>query len=251
MSGSKQIAIITGGATGIGLATAKALVDRDVHVVLAGRNAERGRAAAAELGERASFVACDVRREAEVAALVAGAVERSGALDLMFNNAGIEGRLGLVTELDEADLDDVIATNLKGVLFGTKHAVRAMLPHARGVVVNTASFVGTRLPLPVAPIYGPIKAAVLSSSKTTAASFAGQGIRAYAVCPYMIDTPMLDRLTSGSAEARAQFATLNPSGSIASPGDVAQVVVDMLFEPTRYPSGAAVFVDHGGAAGTL
>lgn len=248
---ARKVAIITGGATGIGLATAEALVGCGVHVVLAGRDAERGRSVAERLGERAEFVACDVRREAEVAALVTGVAERLGGLDLMFNNAGIEGRLNLVTDIDEGDVDDLVATNLKGVLFGTKHAVRAMLPRERGVVVSTASFVGSTLPLPVAPIYGPLKAAVVSLAKTTAASFGVQGIRAYAVCPFMIDTPMLDRLTGGSAEARARFATLNPSGTIASPADVAGVVVEMLLEPSKHANGSAVLVDHGGAAGTL
>ena len=92
---------------------------------------------------------------------------------------------------------------------------------------------------------------MISFSKTAAASFADPGIRVYAVCPYIIETPMLDRLTGGSDEARAQLATLNPSGSIASPDDVAGVVVDVLLDPGKHQSGAAVLVDRGGPAGNL
>lgn len=242
-----EVAIITGGATGIGLATAKELTERGVRVVLAGRDAGRGEAAAAGLG--AVFRRCDVRREADVAGLVAFALERFGRLDLMFNNAGVEGTLNLITDIEEADIDDVLATNLKGVLFGMKHALRAMVARGRGVVVNNASFVGTTLALPVAPIYGPSKAAVISATRAAAAAVGTETIRIYAVCPYMIATPMLERLTGGDAAATAQFAGLNPSGQIAAPAEVARVVADMLFAAAPFEQGSAVFVDHGGRVG--
>jgi NAD(P)-dependent dehydrogenase (short-subunit alcohol dehydrogenase family) len=249
-----QVAIITGGTTGIGLATARTLAMRGVRVILGGRDAARGEAAAADLvrsGASAVFVPCDVRREADVASLVERATERFGGVDLMFNNAGIEGRLGFFTELAEDDLDEVLATNVKGVLLGMKHALRVMLPRGRGVIVNTASVVGTLLSLPFAPVYGPSKAAVLAATRSAAAGCSAQGVRVYAVCPYMTDTPMTTRLTGGDPATAARFASLNPSGTIAEPADVAEVVTDMLFAPTRFESGAAVVVDRGGPAGLV
>lgn len=245
----RRVAIVTGGATGIGRAVATALAARNVAVVLAGRSEERGRAAAhalAQNGGEASFVRTDVSKEADVRSLVERTVEMYGAVDCLFNNAGIEGPLGPIEVLTESAIDELLGINLKGVLLCMKHVLPHMTGRGGGVIVNTASFVGTTVPFPNGIAYGATKAAVLSMTRSVAAGFADQGVRVYAVCPWITDTPMADRLTGFQPEAKAQFGAMNPSGRIAAPEDVASVVLSLLSGAAGLESGDSVLVDSGG-----
>ncbi|MGB3905348.1 MAG: glucose 1-dehydrogenase [Anaerolineae bacterium] len=244
-----KVVVVTGGSSGIGKATALELASKGAKVVIAGRNSERGDSAARMItsaGGEAIFVQTNVRYESEVVALFERAVSTFGSLYGLFNNAGIEGALGSIIECPEAVCEDVLSINIKGVFLCIKHAIPAMLEHGGGAIVNTASFVGTTVPFPDGAVYGASKAAVLSMTASVAAGFADQGIRVYAVCPWMTDTPMANRLTGGQGEAKAQFAKLNPSGKLVKPEDVAGVVVSMLADAPEYNSGEAVLVDSGG-----
>jgi NAD(P)-dependent dehydrogenase (short-subunit alcohol dehydrogenase family) len=244
-----RVVVVTGGSGGIGRATALKLAANGAKVVIAGRNTERGDSAVkmiTDAGGDAIFVQTDVRYEAKVGALFERAITTFGSLDGLFNNAGIEGTLGSITECPEAVCEDVLSINVKGVFLCIKHAIPAMLERGGGAIVNTASFVGTTVPFPDGVVYGASKAAVLSITASVAVGFANQGIRVYAVCPWITDTPMANRLTGHQAEAKAQFAKVNPSGQIVKPEDVAGVVVAMLADAPEYNSGDAVLVDSGG-----
>jgi NAD(P)-dependent dehydrogenase (short-subunit alcohol dehydrogenase family) len=244
-----KVVVVTGGYGGIGRATALKLAANGAKVVIAGRNPLRGEPVVkiiTDAGGDAVFVQTDVRHEPEVSALFEQAVSTFGGLDGLFNNAGIEGVLGPVTECPEDARDDVLDVNVKGVFLGFKHAIPAMLRFGGGTIVNTSSFVGTTVPFPDGVVYGASKAAVLSMTASVAVAFADQGIRVYAVLPWMTDTPMANRLAGDRPAAKAQFAKLNPSGKLVKPEDIAGVVAAMLAGAPEYKSGDAVLVDYGG-----
>ena len=245
---TQKVAIVTGGATGIGKAVAQVLVAHGAAVVIAGRDQARGEAAAAELGGNTLFVQTDVSQESDVERLLATTLDRYGRLDYLVNNAGIEAGMGGF-EGTEADLiDRVLAVNVKGVFLAIKHAAPVMVRQQAGVIINLASFVGTINPIPQAAIYGASKAAVLSLTRAAAAAYAEQHLRVYAVCPWMTDTPMADRQTASDPAAKAQYAAaINPSKQLATPDDLAQATVALLEGRTELANGEAVLVDQGSA----
>ncbi len=248
-----KTAVITGGATGIGLATARALASESARVVIAGRDAERGEQAAQALrseGGDVSFVRTDVARDEDVAALAATAAG-SGTIDFWFNNAAIEGIAGPLEAVGDVVARELLDVNVKGVYSGMRHASRHM--SAGGVIVNNASFVGVKAPVPIAVAYGGTKAAVVSMTRSAAVALDEQGISVFAICPYIVDTPMVDRLTGGAGpEARAGFAAqFAPSGELTPPEDVAKVVVDLASGAGGYPSGTVLLVDAGPTIATL
>jgi NAD(P)-dependent dehydrogenase (short-subunit alcohol dehydrogenase family) len=136
---------------------------------------------------------------------------------------------------------------VKGVFLCLKHVLPHMQARGSGAIVNTASFVGTIVPLPDGMAYGASKAAVLSLTRTAAAAVGSQPIRVFAVCPWITDTPMIDRLTGHQAEGKRQFAGVNPSGVIATPDDVAEVVMRLFTGAIDLENGGALLVDAGGA----
>ena len=243
-----RIAVVTGGATGIGLATARRLASQGATVVIAGRDGPRGEAAAEAIrasGGRATFIAADVTDDSQVAVLAKRAAVEHDAIDIWFNNAGIEGGLGPLGAFDDLTVRQLLDTNIKGVYSGMRYAAEHM--RGGGVIINNASFVGTVLPAPVAVAYGATKAAVVSMTRAAALALADQGIDVFAVAPYFIDTPMIDRLTGFQGpEPKAAFAAqFNPSGKLAAPEDVAQVVVALATRTSSYHSGDVLLVDTG------
>lgn len=248
-----KVAVITGGTSGIGLVVARQLAARGVRVVLAGRDPEQGQAAARSIGDdtRALFVPADVRHESQVQALVQQTLAHFGQLDLLFNNAGMEGTPGPITSTTAQSLDDILATNVKGVLLAIKHALPPLLARGGGIIVNTSSFIGTVVPFPDAMPYGATKAAVLSITRALAAGYAKDHLQAFAVCPWTTDTPMVDRLAGNQADAKAAFGAGNPSGHLATPDDIAHVVVALFAGESELPNGEAVLVDSGSATSQI
>lgn len=241
-----RVVLITGGSAGIGKATARLLASRGAHVAIAGRDRDRGEAARTEIAEKGGeviFVQADVRREADVERMVNDTVRKFGGLDFLFNNAGAEGPIAPITEFGEEVIDELLGTNLKGTILGLKHALPKIIDGGGGAVINNASFVGTAVPFPPGAIYGATKAAILSLTASVAAGVAEQGVDIYAVCPWITDTAMIDRLTGHEAEAKRQMAGMNPSGEIVSPDDIAQVVVSVFAGEAGLESGEAVLID--------
>jgi NAD(P)-dependent dehydrogenase (short-subunit alcohol dehydrogenase family) len=244
-----RVAVVTGGATGIGRAVAAHLATRGASVVIAGRNQSRGEAVAAALaraGCDVRFTRVDVRHESDVDALMTRTASIYGGIDYLFNNAGVEGVKGPIASQTEETVDELLGINLKGAFLCMKHAAPRMAERGGGVVVNTASFVGTIVPFPTAVLYGATKAAVLSMTQSVAAAFADDHVRVYAVCPWITDTPMMDRLAGFKTDAKLRFGMMNPSGVLATPEDVARVVVSLFVDAKGLDSGDAVLVDSGG-----
>jgi len=241
-----KTAVITGGTSGIGFAAARCLAAKGSKVVIAGRDVRRGKQAAGTLGSAGadvSFIQTDVRHDDQVAALAATAAG-NGTIDIWFNNAGVESA-GLMEAVGDDVVQDLLAVNIKGVYSGIRHATARM--STGGVIVNTASFVGTKVPVPIAVAYGATRAAVVSMTRSAAVALSEQGVSVFAICPYIVDTPMVDRLTGGAGpEARAQFAAqFAPSGKLTPPEDVGRVVADLASDTGRYRTGSVLLIDAG------
>ena len=199
-------ALITGGSSGIGLAIGRMLRDEGFDLTLASRTAEKVEAAAAELG--ATAIAADVSKPEDCERVVREHVERTGGIDVLVNSAGV-GIAGRVEDAQLKHIDRQLAINLRGLVLVSQAAI----PHLRetkGWIVNLASIAGTQ-PVPVLPIYAATKAAVISLTHSLNADLDDDGVRAIAICPGFVDTPM------------AEFAGL-PADEMIQPEDCAEVV---------------------------
>jgi len=244
------VGIVTGGSAGIGRATARAFAREGAAVVIADVDAARGADAAAELvaaGGRSLFVATDVRDDAQVAALVAATVTEFGGLDLAFNNAGIEGTPGPLHTIRTDDWQRLLDVNVTGVLQCLRHEIPAMLERGSGAIVNASSAAGL-VGFAGFGAYAATKHAVLGLTKAAALDYAQQGIRVNAVCPGLIDTEMIERLTGGAEDALAAMRSSEPTGRMGAPTEVAEAVVWLCSPAASYVTGHALSVDGGHVA---
>jgi NAD(P)-dependent dehydrogenase (short-subunit alcohol dehydrogenase family) len=246
---SGKVALVTGGASGIGRACAQLFASEGASVVVSDVALEGGHETVRlieEDGGEAFFVEADVSKAAQVEALVGGTVEAYGHLDYAFNNAGIEGRMATNTaDYLEEDWDRVIAVNLKGVWLCMKHEIAHMLRQGGGSIVNNSSVEGL-VGLEGTSAYAASKHGVVGLTKTAALEYAQSGIRVNAVCPGLIRTPMVERYTGGDAETEAQWAAIfEPVGRMGSSEEVAEAVVWLCSEAASFVTGHAMAVDGG------
>jgi len=241
-----KVALVTGGASGIGRATALTFAREGAKLVVADMNAEGGQQTAhliTEKGGEAIFVRTDVSKAVEVQALISQAVATYGRLDCAHNNAGIGGGRALTAEYPEDTWHQVIAVNLTGVWFCMKYEVPQMLYQGGGTIVNTASaagLVGTR----GTSAYVASKHGVVGLTKTAALEYAQQGIRVNCVCPGMIHTPMTKRGLS-DPERRARIIANQPIGRVGTPEEVAEAVVWLCSDAASFVTGHTMTVDGG------
>jgi meso-butanediol dehydrogenase/(S,S)-butanediol dehydrogenase/diacetyl reductase len=241
-----KVALVTGGASGIGAATARRLRAEGARVMVADLNVEAGAALAKELAESgaegALFHGVDVADQASVEALVEETVRRFGRLDVLVNNAGI-GSFGLTPDLDPEAWHRVIAVDLHSVFYGC----RAAIPHLRrdggGAIVNTASISGLGGDYGFAA-YNAAKGAVANYTRTLAVDHAREGIRTNAVCPGPIDTPLAAALTA-SPVAMAAYARCIPMGRIGRAEEVAAAIAFLASDDASYVNGVCLEVDGG------
>ncbi len=242
-----KIALVTGGASGIGRATALTFAREGAKLVIADLNEEGGQQTVhmiTEKGGDAIFVQIDVSNAVEVQALISQAVATYGRLDCAHNNAGISGGLlALTAEYPEERWHQVMAVNLTGVWLCMKYEIPQMLHQGGGAIVNTASvagLVGGRgLSAYVASKHG-----VVGLTKTAALEYAQQGIRVNCVCPGVIHTPMIARGLS-DAERKAQIIAREPIGRMGNPEEVAEAVVWLCSDAASFVTGHAMTVDGG------
>lgn len=245
---ANRVALITGGTSGIGRATALALAAEGARVVVAGRRQAEGDAVVADIvkaGGQALFVKTDVTREKDVEALVARTVEAFGRLDIAFNNAGFEGSLGLLTEQTVENYNGIFDANVKGVFLSMKHEIPAMLQSFGGAIINTSSVAGS-IGFPHFGLYVASKHAVIGLTRSTALEFATQGIRVNSVSPAAIQTDMLDRaFGSGDSEAKKSMAVHHPVGRIGKPEEIADAVLYLAAPSASFVTGIDLPVDGG------
>ena len=244
-----RVAVVTGGASGMGKATVLRFLAEGASVVIADFNATTGadtvrEAFAAGHGEQVRFIRTDVAEEADIAAAVACAVETFGGIDVMFNNAGVGGAIGPLTETSVSDWDYTFAVLTRGVFLGIKHAARAMRAQGRGgSIINTASIAG--LSGDAGPLaYSAAKAAVINLSKGAAVELAQDHIRVNAICPGFIATP-LAALGGSVAELSAQFATEQHLPEAGNGDHIAGVALFLASDDARFVTGESILVDGG------
>lgn len=240
-----KVAIVTGGAFGIGRATAIAFARAGAKVVIADwvEDNETLRHIVAHGGE-AIFVQCDVSKAAEVKAMVAQAIATYGRLDYAFNNAGVEGISAPTHECTEENWDRTLGVNLKGVWLCMKYEIPEILKAGKGAIVNCASIAGL-VGFQGLPAYTASKHGLVGLTKTAALEYAKQNIRVNAVCPGVIRTPMIDRFTGKDKAVEKQFEGMEPLGRLGEPEEVANAVVWLCSDEASFVTGDAMAVDGG------
>jgi NAD(P)-dependent dehydrogenase (short-subunit alcohol dehydrogenase family) len=242
-----KVALVTGGGSGIGRASAIALAREGAKVVIGNRNVQRGEETAAMIekaGGEASFKKADVLVAAEIKALVDHAVKTYGGLDMAFNNAGVEGDVAPLVEQTEANYDAVMNVNVKGVWLSMKYEIPRILERGGGAIVNCSSVAGL-IGFPNLAIYMASKHAVIGLTKVAAIEYSAKGIRINAVNPAVIDTEMVDRLAEGLSMKKSDLAPLHPIGRLGRPEEVAEAVVWLSSKKSSFVTGHSLIVDGG------
>ncbi|MCP5044823.1 MAG: SDR family oxidoreductase, partial [bacterium] len=223
-----KIAIITGGASGIGKGMALLFAEQGATVVVADLQEDTGRELADSIG--GTFLACDVTDPTSVEAMIQAAVERYGRIDILVNNAGIDGEQAITAESSLENWRQVMSINMDGVYYGMKYVLPVMVEQNGGVILNTASTVGLNA-MGALPAYSASKAGVIHLSKSVAIENAMHNIRVNAICPSVVLTPLLEHFMKAAPDpeaARSGLATLNPLPGMVTIDAVAKAALFLV-----------------------
>ncbi len=246
-----KVALVTGASFGIGQATALAFAVRGAKVVIADLIVDKDQKTMQSIkaaGGDPLFIQCNVCADNEVKAMVDKAVATFGRLDFAYNNAGIEGSTATTQECTEENWDKTIAVNLKGIWLCMKYELPHMLKQGKGAIVNCASVAGL-IGFSGLPAYVASKHGVIGLTKSAALENAKQGIRINAVCPGVIHTSMIDRITGKDKELEKQYISMEPIGRMGQPEEVAEAVMWLCSDSASFVTGHAMPVDGGWTAG--
>ena len=249
---SNKVALITGGASGIGKAVAQNLISRGITVVIGGRRQEVGDAAVAEIsalarnGAQVRFVRNDVANEDAVKAMVDGIISEFGRLDLAVNNAGVSNESLALDQSSSQNYREMVDTNILGVYYCMKHEIIPMLRQGKGAIVNLASIAGLN-GIPWSGPYASTKHAVVGLTKSSALDHATQGVRINAVAPGAIRTDILARQLEGGDENynEASIAAMHPMNRLGKPEEVANAICWLLSDEASFVTGHILNVDGG------
>lgn len=239
-----SVAIVTGGSTGIGAATAKRFAEEGASVVVADVNVEDGEETVAEIvegGGEATFVEVDVSDPAEVEAMVETTVETYGGLDFAVNNAGIEGENAATTDQPLDNWEQVIDVNLKGVFVGMQAEIDAMLEDGGGAIVNMSSIAG-QVGFPQSSPYVASKHGVIGLTKTAALEYSEAGVRVNAICPGVIETPMVE---ASDQEQIQGVIDATPIRRLGEPPEIGDAAVWLCSEEASFVTGESLVIDGG------
>jgi NAD(P)-dependent dehydrogenase (short-subunit alcohol dehydrogenase family) len=245
MTSNQKVAIVTGGSSDIGMATAVALAKEErAKIVIAARREKEGEETTQLLKEAGSdsiFVKTDVTNEDDVKALVEKTIKAYGSLDCAFNNAGLEEAETSLVEETSNDFDKIMNVNVKGVWLCMKYEIPQMIQKGAGAIVNISSGAGV-IGIPQTPIYDASKHAVLGLTKSAALTYAKSGIRINAVAPSLVKT---DMIASYDKQFMETLKSMHPIGRIADPKEIANAVVWLLSDRTSFIVGHTLLVDGG------
>jgi len=244
---SGQVVLVTGAAAGIGRATAQLFAARGSTVVVVDVAVEEGQRTVElieQSGGTATFLRCDVSVAGDVEAMVKETVARYGRLDVAFNNAGTECEMAAISEATEEDWDRVISINLKGIWLCMKYEIPVMIRQGHGAIVNSSSVVGL-LGQPNMASYVASKHGVVGLTRAAALECAASSIRVNAVCPAIVDTPMLRRYTGGDVQQAAELTSQYPTPRITQPEEVASAVLWLCSAGASYVNGHSLMIDGG------
>jgi NAD(P)-dependent dehydrogenase (short-subunit alcohol dehydrogenase family) len=248
-----KVAIITGGTSGIGLATAKLFAQEGARVVLMARNKSRGKEAVeliTNAGGQAIFIPGDVGVAADCQRCVAASIEAYGRLDILFNNAGVIHVNRNLVETSEEEWDTTLDSNLKSIFLMSKYAIPRIAETGGGVIVNNASIFGLVGGSGIAA-YCAAKGGIITLTKAMALDHAAQNIRVNCICPGSVDTPMLENemMDLGGSEIELpKFAARHPLNRIATPQEIARSVAYLASDDASFVTGIALPVDGGRSA---
>ena len=245
-----RVALVTGGGSGIGQATALAFAAQGASVVVADVVDDHGAETVGlieKAGGKAAFVHCDVTDDVQVEAMVTAAVETFGRLDFAHNNAGMSGMPSGITACTREQWDSTIAINLTGVWVCMKYEVPAMLAAGGGAIVNTSSGAGL-IGFAGLPAYVASKHGVVGLTKSAALEYVKQGIRVNAVCPGTVRTPMIEAFMGDDENLQKMMNAASPNGRMATPDEIAAAVVWLCSDAASYVTGVALPVDAGAVA---
>ena len=242
-----KVALVTGGASGIGRSTALRFATEGAKVALSDVQVDAGQQVVHEIendGGEAVFIEADVSKESDVARLVDETVNAFGGLDFAHNNAGIEGTVGSIAEMELEDFQRVIDINLTGVFLSMKYEIPRLLERGGGAIVNTASVAGMTGGPNLSHYYA-AKHGVIGLTRSAALEVATENIRVNAVLPGVIETPMIERFTAGNAEAKSALLKDEPIGRLGKPEEVASAVVYLCSDDASFVTGHPMVVDGG------
>jgi NAD(P)-dependent dehydrogenase (short-subunit alcohol dehydrogenase family) len=242
-----KVAFVTGAGSGIGRATALAFAREGASVVVADASEQDNRETARmieELGGRALAVRCDVTHAEDVKAALEETIETFGRLDVAFNNAGVEQATAAAADIAEEEWDRVVAINLRGVFLCMKYEIPLMLEQGGGAIVNTSSGAGVK-GFPGGAAYVAAKHGVVGLSKSAALDYAASNIRINAICPGIVDTEMMGRVTGDTPEGRQRVISQEPIGRMGRPEEIAAAVLWLCSDAASFATGHAMLVDGG------
>lgn len=240
-----RVALITGGTSGIGRASAIDFAKRGAKVIVTGRREEEGRKTVdliSAIEGDSHFFRADVSNEEDCKNMVAFAVEKFGRLDCAFNNAGIEGDMAPLTQQTTENFHKVMNINVLGVMNSMKYQIQAMLKNGGGAIVNNAS-IASMIGMPGASIYCASKGAIESMTRAAAIEFSSHGVRINAVSPAAIKTDMYDRFTGGKPEFIEMMTKLHPIGRVGEPNEVAHAVSFLCSAEASFVTGINMPID--------
>ena len=248
ISFENKVALVTGAASGLGLATAKAFAEAGARVVLADWDEKEVESAAKDIaakGHKTLAIRCDVSDDAQVEAMVKQAVATFGQLDAAYNNAGVQNLLAETADTGREDYDRVMGINLRGVWSSMKFELQQMRKQGSGAIVNCSSL-GGLVGGAERGIYHAAKHGVIGFTKSAALEYGTRGIRVNAVCPGLIWTPMADQMVaSGQGDALKDMEKMIPMGRVGRPEEIANAVLYLCSWAASYITGQSISVDGG------
>ncbi len=247
MDKKTKLAIVTGGASGLGLAITKKLVENDIRTVMIGRNEQKLKDAAATLGGLCTYKVLDLADLKAIPQLISAITEEFGQIDILINNAGINQKKPF-TEVTDEDFQQIIQTNLTSVFVISREVAKAVLQQKNGCIINISSM-AAQYGIPYVIAYTAAKTAIEGITRAMAVELSPQGIRVNCVAPGFIATDMLAKALDNDPQRKQKVLSRTPMGKLGEPDDVAGAVLYLVSEAAKYVTGVILQVDGGNSIG--